>query len=160
LWIQTKAAAIAAIYAFVFSLALAFLTHRITGRNFRTDEKGELDGLDRTEHGEVGFDISGATESVAVSTTEPRRAIVPRGNGRFDVEVIGADPGELMKVWSSLCQPSDEPANPDFLAVYPYVTTVRGNEFRFRGGEPDQLAKHLSNLFTTQLGRPIQAQKK
>jgi len=159
LGIQTKAALVAALYAFLISLLLAVLTQRITRHTFRTDEKGEADGLDRTEHGEVGFDISGATESVAVAIHEPRRAVVPRGNGRFELQVIGSEAGELMKVWSSLCQPSDEPADPDFLAVYPYVTTIRGTIFRFRGGQVDQVVKHLSNLFTRQLGKAIQVQQ-
>jgi hypothetical protein len=43
------------------------------------------------EHEEVGFDFSGATESVPVVSAEPRAAAVPRGNGRFEVEVSGAE---------------------------------------------------------------------
>ena len=34
-----------------------------------------------------------------------------------------------MKVWTGLCQPSENPADADFLAVYPHVTTVRGTTF-------------------------------
>ena len=158
-FIQLKAAIFSVVFAFVFSLALCGLTQVITGGNFKTDERGESLGLDRTEHDEVGFDFSGATESVAVVTAEPRAAAVPRGNGRFDLQLTGADASELMKVWSALCQPSDHPADPDFLAVYPHVTTIRGTTFRCRGGDPAEVAKRLSALFKKQLGKDVNAAK-
>jgi hypothetical protein len=60
-----------------------------------------------------------------------------------------------MHVWSELCNPSEGPVDPDFLAVYPYVTTVRGTTFRARGGEPADVAKHLGALFTKKLGKPV-----
>ncbi len=156
-FIQFKAAVFSVIFAFVLSLGLCALTQAITLGNFKTDAKGESDGLDRTEHGEVGFDFSAATESVAVVSAEPRAASTPKGNGRFDVQMMGADARELMKVWSDLCSPREEPADADFLAVYPYVTTVRGTTFRFRGGVPEAVAKHLAALFTKHLGKPVTA---
>src|SRR5262249_11865066 len=155
LFIQTKAAVFSVVFAFVMTLGLCALTQVITRGNFKTDARGESEGLDRTEHGEVGFDFSAATESVAVVTAEPRAATVPKGNGRFDVQLIGADAGELMKVWSALCNPTEEPTDPDFLAVYPYVTTVRGTTFRCRGGDPTEVAKRLAALFTKHLGREV-----
>jgi ammonium transporter len=158
-WIQLKAAVFSVIFAFVISLALCALTQAITGGNFKTDAKGESEGLDRTEHGEVGFDFSAATESVAVVSAEPRAASVPKGNGRFDLQVTGADSSELMKAWTALCQPSDQPADPDFLAVYPYVTTVRGTTFRARGGNPEEVAKRLAALFKKQLGKDVKVTK-
>jgi ammonium transporter len=158
-FIQTKAAVFALVFAFVLSLGLVFLTHAITAGNFKTDEKSEADGLDRTEHGEVGFDFSAATESVAVVSAEPRAATEPRGNGRFEVQLTGADAKELMKVWSGLCQPApdDTPPDADFLAVYPHVTTIRGTTFRCRGGEANEVAKHLGALFTRHTGKPVTA---
>jgi hypothetical protein len=158
-WIQLKAAVFSVIFAFVISLALCALTQAITGGNFKTNAKGESEGLDRTEHGEVGFDFSAATESVAVVSAEPRAASVPKGNGRFDLQVTGADSTELMKAWTALCQPSDQPADPDFLAVYPYVTTIRGTTFRARGGNPEEVAKRLTALFKKQLGKDITVTK-
>ncbi len=110
--IQLKAAVFSVVFAFVISLILCFVTHAITGGNFKTDTRGESEGLDRTEHGEVGFDFSAATESVAVVSTEPRAASVPKGNGRFDLQLTGADSGELMKAWSALCQPSEQTVRP------------------------------------------------
>jgi hypothetical protein len=155
--IQLKAAVFSVVFAFVVSLGLVFLTQAITLGNFKTDEQGESEGLDRTEHGEVGFDFSAATESVTVLSTEPRAATAPRGNGRFEVQLTGADPKEMMKVWTGLCQPSENPPDADFLAVYPHVTTVRGTTFRCRGGDPALIAKKLESLFTRHIGKGVSA---
>ena len=158
-FIQVKAAVLSAVFAFVLSLALVLVTSAITLGNFKTDLKGEADGLDRTEHGEVGFDFSAATESVTVVNTTPRAATEPRGDGRFEVVVSGADAKELMHVWSELCQPTEAAPDPDFLAVYPHVTTIRGTTFRFRGGEPAKLAKKLESLFARHTKKPVTVQK-
>ena len=53
----------------------------------------------------------------------------------------------------------EEPADPDFLAVYPHVTTIRGTTFRCRGGDPAELAKRLEALFTRRTGKGVSAQK-
>jgi ammonium transporter len=159
LMIQIKASVFSVVYAFGLSIILCVLTQAITLGNFKASEKGESDGLDRTEHGEVGFDFSGATESVAVVSAEPRAASVPKGNGRFELQVDGTESGELMKVWTDLCQPTDGPVDPNFLAVYPYVTTVRGTTFRCRGGDQAEVAKRLSALLTKHLGKPVKAVK-
>ncbi len=157
--IQLKAATISAVFAFLASLVLCVATQAITMGNFKTNDRGEAEGLDRTEHGEVGFDFSGATESVAAVSTEPRAASVPKGDGRFDLQLSGTETAELMKVWTDLCQPSDGPVDPNFLAVYPYVTTVRGTTFRCRGGDQKEVAKRLSALLTKQLGKEVKAVK-
>ncbi|QJW93611.1 ammonium transporter [Frigoriglobus tundricola] len=157
LFIQIKAAVLSAVFAFVLSLLLVLVTSAVTLGNFKTDAKGEADGLDRTEHGEVGFDFSAATESVTVVNTTPRAATEPRGDGRFEVVVSGADAKELMHVWSELCQPTESAPDPDFLAVYPHVTTIRGTTFRFRGGEPAALAKKLESLFARHTKKPVTA---
>jgi hypothetical protein len=92
-----------------------------------------------------------------VVSAEPRAASAPRGNGRFEIQLTGADAKELMKVWSDLCQPAPEDGKPDadFLAVYPHVTTIRGTTFRCRGGEPTEIAKRLEALFARHLGKPV-----
>jgi hypothetical protein len=74
------------------------------------------------------------------------------------VVVEGADNGELIGAWSRLCQAGPKPPTSEFRAVYPFVTTVQGNRFRFRGGDPTLLSKNLEILFQNQLkGRPIHA---
>jgi ammonia channel protein AmtB len=147
LWIQTKAAVFAAVFAVALSGLLVVLTQAVTLGNFTTDKQSEVDGLDRTEHGEVGFDLGYATETVAYTSTVPRPATFPKGNGRFDVSVEGVNSDELLKNWTALCQPSETPPDPDFLAVYPHVTTVSGNKFRLRGGDPAALTNRMEKLF-------------
>jgi hypothetical protein len=39
--------------------------------------------------------------------------------------------------------------------VYPHLTTVSGNKFRFRGGDPGRLGGELQKLFTDALGMPV-----
>jgi hypothetical protein len=42
--------------------------------------------------------------------------------------------------------------------VYPYLTTVQGNRFRFRGGDPENVSRNLTNLFAERLpNRRIEA---
>ena len=154
--IQVKASIFSAVFAFVLSLALCALVQAITLGNFSTSKKDEVVGLDQTEHGEAGFDFGFATESFTAGGLEPRAANTPAGNGKYELAVNGVDAGELKKVWSSLCLPTDGPADPDFLAVYPVVTTVSGTTFRFRGGNPAAVANRLESLLKKHLpGKPV-----
>jgi hypothetical protein len=73
--------------------------------------------------------------------------------------LTGADHAELIKVWTALCQPAKDTPDADFLAVYPYVTTIRGTRFRCRGGNPEDLSKRLSTLFTKHIGKEVRATK-
>ncbi len=150
--IQLKAALFSTVFAFSLSLLLAIVVQIITLGNFSTDRKSEVEGLDQTEHGEVGFDFGLAFDNVVA---EPRAAKVPPGQKRFDVIVEGIDNGGLMKAWSELCQPSDQPIDPDFKAVYPYVTTIQGNRFRLRGGDAARLSNSIQKLFSKKLGRVL-----
>jgi ammonium transporter, Amt family len=157
-WVQTKAAVFATVFAVALSALLVVLTQALTLGNFTTDKQSEVDGLDRTEHGEVGFDMGYATETVAFTPTEPKAATFPKGNGRFEVAVEGVNSDELLKNWTALCQPSETPPDPDFLAVYPHVTTVSGNTFRLRGGDPAALTNRMESLFKKLIpGKPVKA---
>jgi len=153
--IQLKAASISAAFAFVASLILAGLTQLLTLGNFRTSDPDENEGLDQTEHGETGFDFFGPETYPAAGSKEPKAAKVPPGGKRFEVIVEGIENGGLMTAWSQLCQPKDGPLDPDFKAVYPYVTTVQGNRFRLRGGDPKALSASIQKLFTKKLGKPV-----
>jgi ammonium transporter len=148
---QFIAAAASALFTFAFSLILVKLVDAVVG--FVTDEKSETEGLDRTEHGEVGFDLGPALEvAPAAAAAEPRAARVPPNQQkRFSVVVDGVKNGELMQAWSNLCQPGPNPPSPEFKAIYPYVTTVQGNRFRFRGGDPDEMRQHMQRLFQSAL---------
>ena len=121
---------------------------------FCLDAREENEGLDRVAHGEVGFDF-GPTLDVAAERPmpEPRPATVPPdGQERFTVLIDGADDDKLIRVWSSLCQAGPAPPEPEFKAVYPYLTTVQGNRFRFRGGDPATMRDNLLKLFQRHLG--------
>src|SRR5262249_34781488 len=151
--VQLIAAFAAAAYAFVVTLVLVKGIDLTCG--FCLDAKAESEGLDRGQHGEVGFDFGPALEVALEHSTEPRPATVPPladGQKRFTVVVEGAVNGELTRAWSDLCQAGPEPPPPEFRAVYPYVTTVQGNRFRFRGGDPSVMSGNLQRLFERRLG--------
>jgi hypothetical protein len=82
----------------------------------------------------------------SLSAAEPRPAMSPPAAGRFSVVVEGVNNGDLTHAWSKLCRPADKPPSPEFKAVYPYVTTVEGNRFRFRGGDRKDLRLQLEKL--------------
>jgi hypothetical protein len=83
--------------------------------------------------------------------------VPPNGVERFSVLLDGADNDRLIKVWSSLCQAGATPPDPEFLAVYPYLTTVQGNRFRFRGGDAGKLRDNLLKLFQKHVGANLSA---
>jgi ammonium transporter len=153
--IQTVAAIAAVVFAFGVSLALVKLVDM--GVGFTVDAKEETEGLDRTEHGEVGFDLGLALESVPEAPAhEPRPALVPpNGMKRFTVVVDGADAGELKKTWSDLCQTGAAPPPSEFRAIYPYMTTMQGNRFHFRGGDRKVLSEDLRHLLQDRLSTPV-----
>jgi ammonium transporter len=157
--VQALAAVVAAGYAFGVTLILVKGIDLLWG--FNLDAEAENEGLDRSEHGEVGFDLGVSAvveETPERALPEPRPADVPRdGLGRFTVVVEGPDPRALIHAWSELCQASAVPPSGEFRDVYPYVTTVRGNRFRFRGGDRSKIRASLQRLFQDRLGDTVQA---
>jgi ammonium transporter, Amt family len=149
---QALAAGASVVFAFAVSFVLVKLIDLALG--FTTDARSETEGLDRTEHGEVGFDFGPQVEFAAVTedAAEPRSANVPpNGEKRFSVVVEGTNNGDMIHAWSDLCQPHTEPPSQAFKTVYPYVTTVQGNRFRFRGGDPQSMKTNLESLFRDRL---------
>ena len=78
----------------------------------------------------------------------------PFGSGRFKILVEGVNNGDLLHAWSEMCQPTENPS-PEFKAIYPYVTTVQGNRFQFRGGDQQRMKENLLKLFEARLKRPL-----
>jgi ammonium transporter len=158
--VQFSAAAVAVAFCFCVTFAIIKVIDLTWG--FCLDPKDESDGLDFAVHGETAFDFGLASET-AIATdddqVEPKSATVPPAVGnRFTVVVDGSNNGELMHVWSDLCKADGAPPSSEFQSVYPHVTTVQGNRFRFRGGEPERVAGNLASLFSGRLpGRKIQA---
>jgi ammonium transporter len=154
--VQLIAAATAAAYSFVATVVFVKVIDLAWG--FTVGPKEENEGLDRCEHGEVGFDLNPVEEApVAAGYAEPKPATVPpNGQRRFTVVVEGPKNGDLIHAWSTLCQPGEKPPSAEFKAVYPYLTTVQGNRFRFRGGDPVLLRESLQRLFQDTLdGTPV-----
>jgi Amt family ammonium transporter len=148
-WVQFVAASSAAVFSFVGTVILVKLIDLTIG--FALPAKAEAVGLDQSMHGETGFDLN-PVEEMPMGDFAPRPASVPpEGKRRFTVVVEGPKNGDLVHAWSQLCQPGKEPPPADFSAVYPYVTTVQGNRFRFRGGDPSQLRESLERLFRDRL---------
>jgi ammonium transporter, Amt family len=150
--VQALAAATAAAFSFVATLVLVKVIDAVFG--FNLDAKSEMDGLDQSEHGEVGFDFGPTLAEAPLDAAlhEPRPASVPpNGKRHFTVIVEGPNQGELMHAWSNLCQTNGQPPAPEFTAVYPYVTTVQGNRFRFRGGDPSHMRTNMQQLFQDRL---------
>jgi Amt family ammonium transporter len=157
LTVQVLAAVVAAGYGFLMTVVLVKVIDRAWG--FQLSAEAEGVGLDRAEHGEVGFDLVGPTLEEVPETRppEPRPALVPRdGLGRYTVVVEGPAPKELLQAWSKMCQ-AGMPPSPEFRAVYPFVTTVQGNRFRFRGGDRVLMKGHIQRLFQDSLGTAVQA---
>jgi ammonium transporter, Amt family len=156
--VQLLAAVVATGFAFAASVVLVKAVDWLCG-GFCLDARSENEGLDRTAHGEVGFDLGPALEqTLERPPQEPRPASVPPdGQRRFTVVVEGVDGDRLIEAWSALCQAGDGPPSPEFLAVYPFVTTVQGNRFRFRGGDPQRMREGLARLFERATGGPVRA---
>jgi Amt family ammonium transporter len=148
----TQLLGVGATAAYVLAAALvawAILKFTI---GIRVSRQEELEGLDIGEHGNEAYHGFVMAHEPVTAAVEPRAASVPPdGAKRFSVVVEGAQNGDLIHAWSELCQPAKTEPLPAFKAVYPYVTTVQGNRFRFRGGDPQAMKAHLEALFRDQL---------
>src|SRR5262249_27980934 len=140
---QLTAALVAVGYSFIATFVIVKAIDWCWG--FSLDPRAESEGLDRSEHGEVGFDLGPALELIREPPVyEPRSAAVPpNGQRRFTVIVEGADPTDVSNTWSDLCQTGPTPPVAEFRSVYPYLTTFQDNRFRFRGGDPEQIRQNL-----------------
>lgn len=155
--VQVIAALASAGFAFVLTAVLTLVIDKTIG--FTLTKEDEAEGLDLAVHGEVGFDYGGgALEEIPGAMLEPKAASAPP-NGplskRFTVVVEGANADQLVKLWGDLCKPGETPPDPAFKAVYPYFTTVSGNKFRFRGGDPVLLRGELQKLLSGILNTPV-----
>ena len=136
------------VWVFVSAYAIFWVIDKLIGMRVRPEV--ELQGLDVPELGVMGYineDPKVPEGHVAHPSAEPRHAEVPPdGQKRFTVVVEGVAQDQLTRVWSGLCQPGQQPPPPDFLAIYPQMTTVKGNRFRFRGGDPEATRQRLERL--------------
>jgi ammonium transporter, Amt family len=155
---QAIAAGVAVVYSFVVTFVLVKVIDLVWG--FCLAPQAENVGTDLAEHGEVGFDFGLGVEQVPeMSMPEPRSSMVPPdGHNRFTVVLEGGSPAEIAHTWSELCQAGLSDPKTEFRSIYPFLTTVQGNRFRFRGGDASALSKSLERLFVSQTnGQPIKA---
>ncbi|MBI4580015.1 MAG: ammonium transporter, partial [Planctomycetes bacterium] len=139
--------AVLATYAFcgIGTLVLLVIINAIT--RVRADQQEEIVGMDLSQHSERAY-MLGASDSVAL-VREPRPAMAPpKAPGkRFTLVLTGIETDAMLTRWRALCQNGSTPHPPDFKTIYSQVSTVRGNKFRFRGGDPQQMRKGLEELF-------------
>ncbi|HEX3358474.1 MAG TPA: ammonium transporter, partial [Tepidisphaeraceae bacterium] len=155
---QIIAIAITCLIAIVGSLIILKVVDLLMG--LRISDGEESQGLDLSQHGEAGYIFEeGAAgkilhEGVAPSSAgdEPRPASQPpNGQRRFSVVIDGVNNADLIRAWSALCQVGAAPPVQEFKAVYPYLTTVQGNRFQFRGGDPNIIRENIARLFQNTL---------
>jgi Amt family ammonium transporter len=142
---QLLAIAVAYIFCGGGTLVLLVIINTIT--RVRADPQEEIVGIDLSQHSERAYVLNGG-DTVAF-VREPRAASVPpsaRG-GRFAVALEGIEPDVMKTRWRALCQNGTTPHPPEFKTVYAQVSTVRGNRFHFRGGDPKQARRDLEQLF-------------
>jgi Amt family ammonium transporter len=131
-----------------------WLVGRLVGN--RPSAQAEFVGLDVPELGALGYitqDPQVKEGRVITSLpAEPRAAAAPPDRQkRFAVLVEGVEAGQLAQVWSDLCQAGAAPPPAEFRAVYPYMTTLQGTRFRFRGGDPLMVRANLERLLKDRL---------
>lgn len=145
--VQLKASLGAIVFSFVATAVLVKVIDMLVGFHLKPGD--EQEGLDSAVHGEVAFDFGISPEQTALATAvEPRPAATPpESSRRFAVVLDGVPTEELLSAWGQMCQAGDQPPSADFRNVYPHVTTVSGNRFRFRGGDPDLVSRSLTRLF-------------
>ena len=150
--------AIGLVACVVWAFVTSWIFFRIIGGfvGNRVGPTTELQGLDVPELGVVGYfneDPAAAKGSTSRAFAEPRAAVVPppASENRFSIVIEGTDAATVKAIWNELCQPSDRPSDPDFVAVYPLMTLIKGNRFRFRGGQPDDVRSRMERLVSKRL---------
>lgn len=136
-------------YVFVVAL-VAWVVLKLTV-GIRVSAEEELEGLDIGEHGNeayFGFLMAGERTTGGM---EPKPANFPPGDKRFAVVVEGVNNGDLLHAWSEMCQPGKVAEKHAFSEVYSNMTTVQGNRFQFRGGDPEVMKTNLQNLLQPKL---------
>ena len=151
--VQVLGAVVNLVWVLPVSYAFFLVTDRLLGN--RVIPHVEILGLDVPELGAVSYfyDTNPAgTPFAETLLIEPRPAVAPpNGIKHFAIVVEGAGEDLVRATWSKLCQPGDGPPSPDLVKVYPVMTTMRGNLFRFRGGDPEIVRASMERLLQSQL---------
>jgi len=154
---QFLAVGAAVVYGAVVTGILVALIEYTIG--FTVKPAAEAAGLDLSQHNETGFDMGPDVDAGAAVI--PKAANMPpamaNGKGkRFTVVIEGVPAKDLHKVWEELCKPKESDPSKEFEAIYPYLTTVKGNLLRFRGGDPAAMKDKVKALFESELKTTVQ----
>jgi Amt family ammonium transporter len=148
------------LWVFPTAYGVFWVIGRLVGN--RVSAQAELQGLDVPELGALGYitqdpKVPESRTIIPTTVVEPRAASVPPEAGRrFNIVVEGIEVDLLTSTWSDLCQIRDQPPAPEFKEVYPFMTTMQGNRFRFRGGDPASMRDNLDRLLRERFkGRTI-----
>ncbi len=140
---------------YVFAVALvAWIALKLTV-GVRVSAEEEIEGLDIGEHGNEAYFGFVMAREMTTGGMEPKAASVPPGGKRFAVVVDGVSNGDLMHAWSEMCQPGKVAEVKTFHEVYSNMTTVQGNRFQFRGGDPEVMKANLQKLLQGKLNNKI-----
>ncbi|HVS38904.1 MAG TPA: ammonium transporter, partial [Gemmataceae bacterium] len=144
---QLIGAVVCLLWVLPVTFAFLLLVRRCIG--LRVIAVVEEQGLDVPELGTVGYHEEDAKFNESrYRYVDPRPASVPPNLGKaFTIRVQGIDLELMRKIWSDHCQIGNRQPTAEFKAVYPYMTTVRDNQFRFRGGDPETVRVSLERLF-------------
>jgi hypothetical protein len=148
------------VWVFGSAIIFFFIVEKIIGN--RVSRETELQGLDIPEMGAAGYineDPKTPEGHVLHRSPEPKPATKPvSSNGRFTVVVLGAEPATLTEAWGDLCRPKPTPPAKEFLIVYPNMTTLQGNRFCFRAGDPELIRTSMERLLQGHIrGKPVRA---
>ncbi len=110
----------------------------------RATQDEEIPGLDISQHSERAYHIGSGEVYAIVGARDPRPATIPPVSwDRFTVSLEGIDENAMLAHWRNLFQnPS-----PEFKSIYSHVSTIRGNQFRFRGGDAEKTRQTVEQLF-------------
>jgi Amt family ammonium transporter len=142
---QLIGSAIVTIATFSVAMVVMYAVN-LTGK-LRVSREGELEGLDLHEHGIPAYPEYVIISHQGLGGPEPKPAKTPPdGKKRFTVVVDGLPPARIAEIWGELCQPNDNPSA-DFLSVYPKVTLLSGNQFKFIDGDPEESRASMAKIF-------------
>jgi Amt family ammonium transporter len=145
------------VWVFLSTYVFFRVVDRVIG--MRSSREAELQGLDVPELGVLGYihdDPKAPEGHVLHPPAEPRHAEKPPSmRKRFKVAIEGLNPSQLHAIWTELCQPGGQAPEPEFLALYPHMTTLQGTVFCFRDGDPATVCENLEGLLRSRAKDPM-----
>ena len=113
----------------------------------RVDHSEEILGLDVSQHKERAYSLFEG-EQLAIGSDARRTRTLPTLSGEpFTVTLEGVEQDTLVEHWRYLCMDYDVSVAPEFKDLYGSFTTLRNNQFHFRGGNQEQIRATLEGLF-------------